>query len=40
MVAGDIAGVEGACPKLRVLASLDEDGVEVILWRDLVVVEG
>ena len=40
MVTGDIAGVEGADPKLRVVVGLGEDGVEVILWRDLVVVEG
>ena len=40
MVAGDIAGVEGAGPKLRLVAGLGKDEVEVILWRDLVVVKG
>ena len=40
MITEDVAGVEGAGPKLMVVASLGEDGVEVVLWRDLVVVEG
>ena len=39
MVTGDIAGVEGAGPKLRLVVGRGEDEGEVVLWRDLVVVE-
>ena len=33
MIAEDVGVIEGAGPKLRVVAGLGEDGVEVVLWR-------
>ena len=38
MVARDVAGVEGAGPRLRVVASLGGDGVGVVWRKDLLVV--
>ena len=37
MVIGDIAREEGVGPRLRVVASLGEDGVEVVWWKGLLV---
>ena len=37
MVAGDIAGAEGASPRLRVVVGLGEDRVEVVWWKSLLV---
>ena len=38
MVAVDITEVEGADPRLRVVADLSVDGVGVVWWKDLLVV--
>ena len=38
MIAGDITGVEGADPRLRVVADLGGDGVGVVWWKDFLVV--
>ena len=35
MIAGDISRVEGASLEFEVVASLGEDGVEVVWWKDL-----
>jgi len=40
MIIADVIRVDWASPKLRVMAGLGEDGVEVVLWRNLVVAEG
>ena len=38
MVVRDVTGVEGASPRLRMVADLGEDGVEVVWWKGLLVV--
>ena len=38
MVARDIVRVERASLRLRVVASLGGDGVEVVWWKDLLVI--
>ena len=38
MIIRDIARVEGAGPRLRVVAGLGEDGVGIVRWKDLLVV--
>ena len=38
MVTGDVARVEGADPRLRVVVGLGGDGVGVVWWKDLLVV--
>ena len=37
VIAGMVAGVEGAGPRLRVMSGLGGDGVGVIWWKDLLV---
>ena len=38
MVVGDVAGVEGASLRLRVVVGLGGDGVGVVWWKDLLMV--
>ena len=38
MVTRDITGVEGAGLELKVVVGLGEDGVEVVWWKDLLVM--
>ena len=38
MIAGDVAGAEGDGLRHRLVASQDEDGVEVVWWKGLLMV--
>ena len=38
MVTEDVARVEGVGPRLRVVAGLGRDGMDVVWWKDLLVV--